>query len=81
VPAPEAIAPQRAFDGGPALNWVVFAMLAWLALGLERGLKPMLMLQGGSLTLAPSFVMTLAVFVSMIAPARGRAVVVPWGSG
>ncbi len=50
------------------MNWVVFAMLAWLALGLERGLKPMLMLQGGSLTLAPSFVMTLAVFVSMIAP-------------
>jgi hypothetical protein len=49
------------------LNWVVFVMLAWLALGLERGLKPLLVLQGGSLTLAPSFVMTLAVFIAMSA--------------
>jgi len=44
------------------VNWLVFAVFAWLALGLETGLKDALQL--GSSGVAPSFVMTLLAFVA-----------------
>ncbi|MEL7474371.1 MAG: hypothetical protein AAGK04_13720 [Planctomycetota bacterium] len=48
------------------MNWFVFALFAWLAIGLEVGLKDVLQIGPGSV--APSFVLPLAVFVAMWAP-------------
>lgn len=48
------------------MNWFVFALFAWLTLGLELGLKDVL--QIGPTPIAPSFVLPLAVFVAMWAP-------------
>lgn len=45
------------------MNWAIFALLSWLFLGLEQGLRPAL--QVGSLAVAPSFVLVLIVFVSL----------------
>lgn len=47
------------------MNWIVFIALSWVAFGLEMGLKAPLTLHAGSLTLAPSFVIPLVVFVAM----------------
>ncbi len=45
------------------MNWLVYAILAWIALGLEQGFRPAL--QVGSVNIAPSFVLILMVFVSL----------------
>ncbi len=50
------------------MNWVLFAICAWLALGLELALRDLLQL--GPSGVAPSFVLPLAVYVAMWAPAR-----------
>lgn len=50
------------------MNWVVFALLAWLALGLETGLRPAFQL--GTMPIAPSFVLILVTFVSLWARPR-----------
>lgn len=54
------------------MNWYAFAIAAWIALGLELGLKDALNL--GTTGIAPSFVVPLAVFICMgAAPARAIA--------
>ncbi len=45
------------------MNWIVFAVLAWIFLGMEQGLRQAL--QVGSWDIAPSFVLILLVFVSL----------------
>ncbi len=49
------------------MNRVVFLLAAWVCFGLELGLKPFLQL--GTSQMAPSFVITLLVFVAMQASA------------
>lgn len=56
------------------MNWVVFAVVAWLTLGVEVGLRDALAV--GQSGVAPSFVVVLLVFVASRAP-RGTAV---WAS-
>src|SRR3954462_9918974 len=48
------------------MNWMLFAVLAWVFLGLEKGLRDALGL--GSTGIAPSFVFALLTFVAMSAP-------------
>lgn len=48
------------------MNWYTFIFAAWLFFGLELGLKHALAL--GDWGVAPSFVVPLAVYVSMAAP-------------
>ncbi len=48
------------------MNWIVFAAVAWLFLGLEQGLRDGLSL--GSLGVAPSFIFCLIAFIAMTAP-------------
>lgn len=48
------------------MNWIAFAVAAWLALGAELGLKPALSI--GSTPVAPSFALVLLSFVAMWAP-------------
>ncbi|MBL8963845.1 MAG: hypothetical protein KF787_02615 [Phycisphaeraceae bacterium] len=48
------------------MNWVVFSLILWGLMGLELGLKDALRL--GETPVAPSFVMALAVVVSLAAP-------------
>lgn len=50
------------------MNWLVFAIAAWLTLGMELGLKDVLQL--GPTGVAPSFAIPLAVFIALAAPAR-----------
>lgn len=45
------------------MNWVVFTLLSWVLLGCEMGLRDALQL--GDSSIAPSFVMTLVVYVSL----------------
>ena len=56
------------------MNWIAFAACAWLCFGLEIGLKSALSL--GPAGVAPSFVIPLAVFIGLSAPALH----VLWGS-
>ena len=54
------------------MNWIAFAAAAWLCFGLELGLKSALSLGGGATgagQVAPSFVIPLAVFIALSAPA------------
>jgi hypothetical protein len=48
------------------MNWIAFAVAAWLALGAELGLKPALAL--GQSNIAPSFAMILLAYIAMWAP-------------
>jgi len=48
------------------VNWLVFAILGWLALGLDLGLRPGLAL--GESGIAPSFTVVLLAWVSLAAP-------------
>jgi len=48
------------------MNWIAFAVAAWIALGAELGLKPALAL--GASSVAPSFALILLAFVAMWAP-------------
>lgn len=48
------------------MNWVLFALVTWVALGLETGLKPALQL--GPTPIAPSFLVPVAVIVTLFAP-------------
>lgn len=50
------------------MNWIAFAVAAWLAFGMEMGLRDAL--QVGSLGVAPSFVVILAVFIGVSASPR-----------
>lgn len=45
------------------MNWLLFAILAWLMLGFESGFRAAL--QIGSLAIAPSFVLVLVVFIAL----------------
>lgn len=45
------------------MNWLLFSILAWIALGMEVGLRDAF--QIGHTPLAPSFVMILIVFVAL----------------
>ena len=50
------------------MNWLVFAVSAWVALGLERSLKHQpLSLTFGGVTLAPSFMLVLMVWLALAA--------------
>jgi len=49
------------------VNWFVFAIAAWVAFGLELGGRDVLQIGPGGI--APSFVIPLAVFVALWAPA------------
>jgi len=49
------------------VNWLAFALVAWVCFGLELGLKGGLRI-GPSV--APSFVMSYAVFLALLAPHR-----------
>jgi hypothetical protein len=55
------------------MNIVLLLVLAWLALGLETGLKSTLAINFGSIAAAPSFVLPLAVFIALCAPAQQAA--------
>lgn len=48
------------------MNWIAFALAAWIALGAELGLKPALAL--GPTSIAPSFALILLAYVAMWAP-------------
>ncbi len=48
------------------MNWIAFAIAAWIALGAELGLKPALAL--GQSHIAPSFAMILLAYIAMWAP-------------
>jgi len=48
------------------MNWGVFAVVAWLMLGIELGLRSAL--QIGSTPMAPSFILPLGVWVALWAP-------------
>lgn len=50
------------------MNLVLVAVLGWLAMGFETGLKGTLAVRLGSVTAAPSFVLPLAVFIALCAP-------------
>lgn len=50
------------------MNWIVFAFVTWIMLGLELGLKSSLRL--GDSSIAPSFLAVYAVFVASAAPPR-----------
>ena len=50
------------------MNWIVFALMAWLAFGFEIGLRPLISPGDGSI--APSLVIPLLVYVALWAPAR-----------
>ncbi|GJM18801.1 MAG: hypothetical protein DHS20C14_10140 [Phycisphaeraceae bacterium] len=50
------------------MNWGVFIILAWFALGLDLGLAPALAPGAGEVR--PSFLFPLIVFVALRAPAR-----------
>jgi hypothetical protein len=51
------------------MNVLLVAVLGWLAIGLEMGLKGTLSMQFGAASAAPSFVIPLAVFIALCAPA------------
>jgi hypothetical protein len=51
------------------MNIMLVTVLTWLALGLEMGLKSTLGVRLGSVVAAPSFVLPLAVFIALCAPA------------
>lgn len=53
------------------MNWILLAILAWLALGLETGLRKVLALGPGNIS--PSFVIPLVVVVALNAPPRAAA--------
>lgn len=55
------------------MNWVVFALGAWIMLGFEQGLKGSLSL--GTTTIAPSFVAVYAVYIASSATPRAAQ----WG--
>jgi hypothetical protein len=48
------------------VNWLLFAILAWLFAGLEQGLRDALVV--GQTGIAPSFAFVLLTFVAMSAP-------------
>jgi hypothetical protein len=50
------------------VNWLAFAVAAWICLGLDAGLAPLL--SPGMGRIAPSFVVPLVVFVALHAPPR-----------
>jgi cell shape-determining protein MreD len=50
------------------MNAVLVALLAWLALGFEAGLKHTLAIPWGKLQAAPGFVLPLAVIIALCAP-------------
>lgn len=50
------------------MSWLVFAIVSWLAFGLEIGLRPLL--SPGQGNVAPSFVIPVLVYVALWAPAR-----------
>ncbi|MFM9995977.1 MAG: hypothetical protein ACKVU4_09260 [Phycisphaerales bacterium] len=52
------------------MRWLPFAVGAWLALGLELGLAPQLAWHVRTVTIQPSFLLPLAVFVAMGAAAN-----------
>jgi len=50
------------------VNWLAFAMVAWISLGLDVGLRDALRL--GESSVAPSFVLPFAVYIMLSTPAR-----------
>jgi len=50
------------------MNWLVFAVVAWVLFGLELGLRELLSIGPGGVS--PSFVVPLLVFVGLSAPPR-----------
>jgi len=50
------------------VNWLAFALIAWIVVGLEVGLKSALAL--GNTAIAPSFVVPYATFVALCAQPR-----------
>ena len=61
--------------GTNEVNWITFAITAYICLALELGLRTLLLLpSSGAGLVAPSFMLVLAVFVALMAPAA----TVPW---
>jgi cell shape-determining protein MreD len=50
------------------VNWITFLIIAWVAFGLEVGLRDALRLAPGDI--APSFVVPLIVYIALSAPAK-----------
>lgn len=50
------------------MNWVVFAFLAWLFVGLETGFKDAIAINFDSGPVAPSFLLCLTAYVALGAP-------------
>jgi len=48
------------------MNWVVFALVAWVTMGLELGLRPSIQL--GDSGMAPSFALILVAYIALAAP-------------
>lgn len=60
------------------MNWVVFAFLAWLFVGLETGFKDAIAINFASGPIAPSFLLCLTAYIALGAPpavARWAAIV------
>jgi hypothetical protein len=55
------------------VNWVVFLVCAWAAMGLEQSLKGMVALNSWNATVSPSFALILAVWIAMNAPPQSAA--------
>lgn len=48
------------------MNWLMLGIVAWVMLGLEKGLRGAMEL--GSSGIAPSFVLVLATYIALLAP-------------
>ncbi|MCB9837871.1 MAG: hypothetical protein H6813_00895 [Phycisphaeraceae bacterium] len=48
------------------MNWVVFALAAWITMGIELGLRPSIQL--GDSGMAPSFALVLVTYIALTAP-------------
>jgi hypothetical protein len=60
------------------MNWVVFAIIAWVALGLELSLRKFLAL--GGTPIAPSFMLCVLTIIAAYAP-MGRVLWLAWALG
>jgi len=60
------------------VNWIIFAILAYLAAALQDGLVPTLLIQAPVGEVRPNLLLILAVFLAMHAPSR--VVLLTWAA-
>lgn len=58
------------------MRWAIFALAAYVVLGMELGLRTLLSVQVGAMPIAPSFMLVYLVFIA----AHGPSVTVQWAA-